>query len=146
MIQAVPDADAKTLYIVTAFVGQKRGTSQLIDANAPMFTSKSGSVVVPKNSISQKNENVKTFPENSKKFSIRDIDNDRYILREAFSDKDFISRYYDKRQELQKYKDALESYNKALEKINEIQEQGGEILQGKRRQIRRTTKALEGGV
>jgi len=96
--------------------------------------------------ISQTAENVKTSPENSKKFSIRDIDNDRYILREAFSDKDFISRYYNKRQELQKYKDAQNSYDKALEKINEIQEQGGEILQGKRRQIRRTAKALEGGV
>ena len=46
VVQAVPDTKAKTLYIVTAFIGQKgykKEASQLINANGPNATSKSGS-------------------------------------------------------------------------------------------------------
>ena len=61
VVQAVPDTKAKTLYIVSAFIGQKgykKGTSQLINAKSPDATAKSGSVVVPTNNIPNSSENV----------------------------------------------------------------------------------------
>jgi len=95
VIQAVPDAKAQTLYIVTAFIGQKKETSQLIDAKAPMFTPENGSVVVSDNSISQNAENVNTLPENSKKyFSDREyhINSDREGLAVVFKQR-IIRKY-----------------------------------------------------
>ena len=61
VVQAVPDTKAKTLYIVTAFIGKsgyQKGASQLINANSPNATSKSGSANTPTNSISQDGTNV----------------------------------------------------------------------------------------
>lgn len=61
VIQAVPDAKSKTLFIVSAFIGKsgyKKEVSQLIDANSPDATSKIGSVVTSTNSISNPLENV----------------------------------------------------------------------------------------
>ena len=46
----VPDIKAKTLFIVTAFIGEKgykKGTQQLINANIPDATSEIGSASVP---------------------------------------------------------------------------------------------------
>jgi len=66
VVQAIADTKAKTLYIVSAFIGKKeykKGTSQLIDAKSPDVTAKSGSVVVPKNSISDSDPKSNTFSE-----------------------------------------------------------------------------------
>ncbi len=53
VVQAVPNAKAKTLYVVSAYIN-KKGASQLTDAdNAPVFTSEDGSVVTPNDSISK---------------------------------------------------------------------------------------------
>lgn len=55
-VQAIPDTKAKTLYIVTAFIGQsgyQKGASQLINANSPNATSEIGSAITPTDSISQ---------------------------------------------------------------------------------------------
>ena len=71
VVQAVPDTKAKTLYIVSAFIGKKgykKGASQLIDTLSPDVTSKNGSVVTPNNSIPQDSEIVNS---NSKKSSDR---------------------------------------------------------------------------
>lgn len=60
-VQAIPDTKAKTLYIVTAFIGKsgyQKGASQLINANSPNATSKSGSANTPISSISQDGTNV----------------------------------------------------------------------------------------
>ncbi len=67
VVQAVPDTKAKTLYIVTAFIGKegyKKGTSQLINAKSPDATANSGSVVVPNINIPDDSENVNRNTEN----------------------------------------------------------------------------------
>lgn len=69
VIQAVPDTRAKTLYIVTAFIGPRgynKEAPQLINANSPDVTVKTGSVVASKNSIRTPNGVV------NKKLSTRD--------------------------------------------------------------------------
>ncbi len=62
VVQAVPETKAKTLYIVTAFIGKsgynKKETSQLINAKSPDATSIDGSVVVSTNIISSSNKKV----------------------------------------------------------------------------------------
>ncbi|MBR2019602.1 MAG: hypothetical protein IKA05_04315 [Clostridia bacterium] len=61
VVQAIPNTKAKTLFVVTAFIGKKgykKRTSQLIDGEASNATVKPGSVMVPKNSIPEKSENV----------------------------------------------------------------------------------------
>ena len=59
VIQAVPVANKKTLYVVSAFIGKsgyKKGTSQLIDAKGLNATAEHGSVVIPNNIIPQKSD------------------------------------------------------------------------------------------
>ena len=68
VVQAVPDTKAKTLYIVTAFIGKKgykKEVSQLINANSLDATAKTGSATTSVNSISQDTEIV------NRKFSDR---------------------------------------------------------------------------
>lgn len=70
VVQAIPDTKAKTLYIVSAFKGQKgykKGASQLINANSPNATSKNGSVVTPNNIIHKSDEKINTSGKNSSK-------------------------------------------------------------------------------
>ena len=61
VVQAVPDAKAKTLYIVTAFIGKsgyKKEASQLINANSPDATSEIGSATTSGSIISQSSNSV----------------------------------------------------------------------------------------
>lgn len=65
VVEAVADTNARTLYVVSAFIGKhgyKKGFSQLIDAQSPNATPKNGSVVNPNNSISQEAASVNTYP------------------------------------------------------------------------------------
>lgn len=58
----MPDTKAKTLYVVSAFIGKsgyKKETSQLINAKSPDATSENDSVVVSNNSIPNKAGSVK---------------------------------------------------------------------------------------
>ena len=58
-VQAVPDTKARTLYIVTAYIGaNKTGASQLIDAQGSNVNVQDGSVVAPKGKVSKNQENV----------------------------------------------------------------------------------------
>lgn len=72
VVQAVPDTKAKTLFVVTAFIGdpgyseQKKEASQLINAKRPDATPKSGSVVTSDNKLAQSGKNVK------KNYSLKD--------------------------------------------------------------------------
>ena len=68
VVQAVPDTKARTLYIVTAFIGNsgyKKEAPQLINAKSPDATAKTGSVNASNVNISNDGGNVK------KKFSLR---------------------------------------------------------------------------
>ena len=83
VVQAVPDTKAKTLYIVTAFIGKsryKKEVSQLINAKSPDATSEIGSATTSGSIISQTDEFVKPSEEKSKKYSDRSRNNDREIL------------------------------------------------------------------
>lgn len=69
VVQAVPDTRAKTLYIVTAFIGKsgyKKEASQLINAKSLDATAKTGSVIASIENVSQDADEVKD------KFSDRD--------------------------------------------------------------------------
>ena len=64
VVQAVPDTRAKTLYIVSAFIGQKgykKEAPQLITAIRPDATSEVGSVDASTYTVSQTTPVVKTF-------------------------------------------------------------------------------------
>ena len=61
VVQAVPDTKAKTLYIVTAFIGQKgykKEASQLINAKGPDATAQTGSVNASKDIVRNNSEKV----------------------------------------------------------------------------------------
>ena len=61
VVQAVPDTKAKTLYIVTAFIGKsgyKKEVSQLINAKSPDATSENGSATTSGSIISQSSDSV----------------------------------------------------------------------------------------
>ena len=61
VVQAVPDTKAKTLYIVTAFIGQKgykKEASQLINAKGPDATAQTGSVNASKDIVRNNDEKV----------------------------------------------------------------------------------------
>lgn len=69
VVQAVPDTKAKTLYVVTAFIGKKgykKEDSQLINAKSPDVTAKTGSVNPSDGSISQHQRTVNRENENNK--------------------------------------------------------------------------------
>lgn len=69
VVQAVPDTNAKTLYIVTAFIGKKgykKEAPQLINAKSLDVTAKTGSADASAKIISQDSDSVK------RKFSDRD--------------------------------------------------------------------------
>jgi hypothetical protein len=62
VVQAVANIEAKTLYIVTAYISKndiKKGASQLINAKNPNATSENGSVVAHMNMIPQESSSVK---------------------------------------------------------------------------------------
>lgn len=80
VVQAVPDTKAKTLYIVTAFIGKegyKKEAPQLINANSLDVTPKSGSADASIKSITQPSDSVK------QKFSTRTTDSNRILLAGA---------------------------------------------------------------
>lgn len=80
VVQAVPDTNAKTLYIVTAFIGKKgykKEASQLINAKSLDATAKTGSAnasanIVPHPSDSVKGVEAKEFSDGDTMFSIRE--------------------------------------------------------------------------
>lgn len=62
VVQAVPDTKAKTLYIVTAFIGKegyKKEAPQLINATSLDVTAKTGSADASTNTVSQSSDSVK---------------------------------------------------------------------------------------
>ena len=64
VVEAVPETKARTLYIVSAFIGKKgykNKAVQLTDTNSPSATPKNGSATASKNSIPNSAENVNTL-------------------------------------------------------------------------------------
>lgn len=99
VVQAVADTKAKTLFIVTAYIGiptQKKETSQLIDTQSPDATPKSGSVIVSKNSIPNNFENVNNNslqnPENDTKTD-KKTDGSFSMRNPVEETKDLINKY-----------------------------------------------------
>ena len=67
VVEAVPETKARTLYIVSAFIGKKgykNKAVQLTDTNSPSATPKNGSATASKNSIPNSAENVNTLLKN----------------------------------------------------------------------------------
>lgn len=137
VVEAVPDSYSRIIHIVSAYKQKNGGTAQVLNMQAnssPQLTSETSlGYSTANNSISQPSEKVNTLPENSKKyFSDREyhINSDREILRNAFEDKAFIGRYYEQRQELRKYQDALQSYGKAYRNILRIEDEIRKLPRG----------------
>ena len=77
VVQAVPDTKAKTLYIVTAFIGKKgykKEASQLINAKSLDVTAKTDSVNASNNSIPQNQQKSSDFEKNKILYRERDAD------------------------------------------------------------------------
>lgn len=77
VVQAIPETKAKTLFIVTAFIGKsgyKKGTPQLINAKSPDATPEVGSVEVPNNIISEDYKKSNSFASEGRKNSYSDVD------------------------------------------------------------------------
>ena len=116
VVQAVPDTKAKTLYIVTAFIGKKgykKEASQLINAKSPDVTAKTGSADTSIEIISHTDESVKS------NFSDRDLDSvsNRTLLADALEStvKDEIER-----KRLTEYKEAITEIESAQEQLTEL--------------------------
>ena len=77
VVQAVPDTKAKTLYIVTAFIGKKgykKEASQLINAKNPDATPENGSAITSStDSIAQESDSVKR-KKSTTQFSLKSPD------------------------------------------------------------------------
>lgn len=116
VVQAVANTEAKTLYIVTAYISKndiKKGASQLINAKSPNATSENGSVVAHMNMISQESSSVKS---ENKQYSARSVgmDFDTVTRREVADALDsFAEKLPDVRKA--KLKGALISYRSHLE-------------------------------
>ena len=82
VVQAVPDTKAKTLFIVSAFIGKKgykKEASQLINAKNLDATAKTGSANASAGIITQPSDSVKDFDENPHSDrKIVDIPNNKY--------------------------------------------------------------------
>lgn len=127
VVQAIPDTKAKTLYVVSAFIGErgyKKETSQLINAKSPDATAKSGSVVVSNNSIDQNEPSVNSnsthesgeYSEN-REFSLPDTDytTEMDALDEQFKNNEITRDEY--LQEVDRlYKEAGKDYG-TIEKV-----------------------------
>lgn len=83
VVQAVPDTKAKTLFIVSAFIGKKgykKEASQLINAKNLDATAKTGSANASAGIISQPSNSVNTSDENPHSDrKIVDIPNNKYV-------------------------------------------------------------------
>ncbi len=123
VVQAIVDTNAKTLYIVSAYIGKpsiKKGASQLIDKTNPDATPKNGSVVAPNKSISQESDSV------NRKFSERDPDavSNRTLLVNALEST--VTNDIEKGK-LAQYKAKIELMNAEEAKLRDIRGQIKEL-------------------
>lgn len=101
VVQAVADTKAKTLYVVTAFIGKsgyKKEAPQLIDAQSPNVTSKDGSAIASNNSISQKDTSVNTYStQEDESYSIPVLEREEFAPKNSVatsdSTDDLLDRY-----------------------------------------------------
>ncbi len=111
VVEAVPETNAKTLYIVSAFISKtktKKGASQLIDANSPNATSQNGSVLAPNKSIPQDTDSVNS------KFSDRYGESNRSLLAEALES---VAKNDAEREQLAKYKEKIGQLNEQEQRL-----------------------------
>lgn len=127
VVQAVPDTKAKTLYVVTAFIGNsgyKKEASQLINAKSPDATAKTGSVNASTDSISIENKTVKDYSgtNSDTRYSTQQTDNisDRELLANAFEN---LAQNSEEYKMLQEYKDMASTLTRLDQKLQNINQQ-----------------------
>lgn len=121
IVQAVPDTKAKTLFVVSAFIGEqgytgqnKKGTSQLNDANAPPRTPENDFVIVPNYSVSQ-NSDLSIDSEKN----IFDESQASYTpTSEEASTREILANMMDTVAESEREKNLLAKYKGYLERID----------------------------
>lgn len=123
VVQAVPDTKAKTLYIVTAFIGKKgykKEASQLINAKSLDVTAKTGSVTTSGSIISQSDDFVKReFSDVETKYSERDTDSvsNRTLLANALES---VAQNDVERNKLKQYKSRIALIESEQAKLAEV--------------------------
>ena len=157
IVQAVPDTKKKTLYIVSAFIGNpgyKKGTSQLIDASkSPNATSKNGFVVVPNNSIPDSAEKSNPSDEKSSEKITEGVEEERYSLSDNEQREKLASAFYGlaqteaEREIVLEYKREIENTGKRIarraELIRRLEElEGKRGFGGERSSLRAAIKEL----
>lgn len=139
VVQAVPNTKAKTLYIVTAFIGKKgykKEASQLIDAKSPDATAKTGSADTSVHSISQTDESVNS------KFSDRDPDSvsNRSLLANALES---VAQNDIERNKLKEYKGKIALIESEQAKLAEVKAQIKELSFAKGKRDTEAIKKLQ---
>ena len=139
VVQAVPNTKAKTLYIVTAFIGKKgykKEASQLINAKSPDATSEIGSVDTSNKIISQPDDFVNS------KFSDRDPDSvsNRSLLANALES---VAQNDIERRKLEEYKSKIALIESEQAKLAEIRAKIKELSFAKGRRDTEAIKSLQ---
>lgn len=139
VVQAVPNTKAKTLYIVTAFIGKKgykKEASQLIDAKSPDATAKTGSADTSVHSIPQTDESVNS------KFSDRDPDSvsNRSLLANALES---VAQNDIERNKLKEYKGKIALIESEQAKLAEVKAQIKELSFAKGKRDTEAIKKLQ---
>lgn len=139
VVQAVPNTKAKTLYIVTAFIGKKgykKEASQLINAKSPDATSEIGSVDTSNKIISQPDDFVNS------KFSDRDPDSvsNRSLLANALES---VAQNDIERRKLEEYKSKIALIESEQAKLAEIRAKIKELSFAKGARDTQAIKSLQ---
>ena len=139
VVQAVPNTKAKTLYIVTAFIGKKgykKEASQLINAKSPDATSEIGSADTSNNIISQPDDFVK------REFSDRDTDSvsNRSLLANALES---VAQNDIERGKLKQYKEKIALIESEQAKLAEIRAKIKELSFAKGARDTQAIKSLQ---
>lgn len=142
VIQAIPDTEKKTLYIVSAFIGKqgyKKETLQTADVKNPGATPKSETVNVSNNRVPQDNNIVKNnISENTE----NDTEKNSIAVLPADELLDKYDRGEITREEYLKQTDSM-TRRAALQYVQKWERENGAILNNQRRLEEEREKAVE---
>ena len=125
VVQAVPDTKAKTLFIVSAFIGKKgykKEASQLINAKSLDATAKTGSANASVGIIPQPSDSVKDFDENPHSDRNKDSVSNRALLANALESA--VQNEFEKK--------TLAEYKEELDRADALEKELAEIRAKKR--------------
>jgi hypothetical protein len=127
VVQAVPDTKAKTLFIVSAFIGKKgykKEASQLINAKNLDATAKTGSANASAGIISQPSNSVNTSDENPHSDRKKDSVSNRALLANALEST--VQNEFE-RKTLNEYKEELDRADALEKELAEIRAKKREL-------------------